>query len=375
MAKVLFYSEAWGKGGIETFILNVSPLLVKDGCQVSIFSTWEWPNMDDSMLDEYGIQRFTVFHGYKPGQVKRIKRGVQAFGTLLDASSYDAVWINTMNGVGFLYAREAARAGVPIRVVHSHNSDVGDGAKALKRLVSRAASSLWRNYATANISCSKAAGEHLFGDESFTVINNGIDIEKFRYSDEKRNKVRRELGIPDDAVLLGNIGRIASQKNPLFQVKVFAEYKKNDSSAHYLFVGKPDMADAVRQYASELGVNESIIIHAPVSDTSPYYCALDAFLMPSLYEGLGFAEVEAQCASLPVLCTDTMPVEADITDLVRHGSLDDDAMVWAKQLHELVQLFSHKRKGTYADRVVAAGFSVKSCESAVLDILKGATNE
>lgn len=375
MTKILFYSEAWGKGGIETFILNISPFLVKAGYQISIFSTWEWPNMDNSMLDKYGIRRFTVFHGYKPGQIKRIRQGVQSFRKLLHETDYDIVWINTMNGVGFLYAREAAYAGVPIRVVHSHNSDVGDTAKILKRIVSKVAALQWCKYATINFACSKAAGKHLFNKEPFTVINNGIDIDKFKYNERKRVETRRELGVSEKTVLLGNIGRISAQKNPLFQVQVFAEYKKIDPTAQYLFVGKPDMAEDVKQCAVNLGVGESIIIHDSVSDTSPYYCALDAFLMPSLYEGLGFVKVEAQCASLPVLCSDITPSEANITDLVMQESLENDASEWARKICELVKKFTGKRCIIYANKVSNAGFSVESCVSKIIEILNEAKNE
>lgn len=369
MSKILMYSEAWGRGGIETFIKNILPGLIKRGHQVDIFSTWDWGGLDDSELRNLGVCRTTVFHGFRPGQLRRLIEGPKSFRKVLEQNHYDAVWVNTMNGMGFQFSREAEAMGVPMRVVHSHNSDVGNGCRTLKRAISGFGTFLWGGSSTRNVACSEDAGVHLFKNRPFEVINNGIDIERFRYSDAKRALSREELGVSPDVTLIGNIGRISKQKNPLFQVRVFNEYLKLDPSAKYLMIGQADMADEVEGLVDELGCADSFILHGPVDDTSPYYCALDAFLMPSLFEGLGLVRVEAQCSSLPILSTDTMPVEADITEISQHCSLQNPPKIWAKRLHELVGAGRGRRCGAYADRVAAAGFSAEDSTEKVLDIL------
>lgn len=369
MSRILFYSEAWGRGGIEAFIRNVSPGLIESGHSIDIMSTWEWGDIEDAALDTLSVRRISAFQGHRPNQIKRLCCGLNLFSEMLKREPYDAVWINTMNGMGFLYARSAHRHGVPIRVVHSHNSDVGEGMKALKRLVGAAGSLLFRKYSTFNVACSKAAGKYLFGAESFMLVPNGIDVDRFRYSEESRKKVRNYLGISDDEILIGNIGRINSQKNPLFQIRVFAEYRKLEPSARYLMLGRPDLRDEVELLALQLGVDKSLTIVPPVDDAAPYYSAMDALLMPSLYEGFGFVKLEAQCASLPVLCSDQMPMEADITDLVSCCSLNDSPTVWAHRLQESVRRCQGFRDPSYADKIANTDYSIEKCCEVVETIL------
>lgn len=371
MARILFYSEAWGKGGIETFIKSIIPLLVNNNHYVEIYSTWDWAEQDRDVLKDLGVKRTSSFHGYKPGQITRLFKGVEGFRRLLKKERFDAAWINTMNGMGFLYAREAQKAGIPIRVVHSHNSDVGEGAKALKRFAGRIGVFLWGRYSTKNVACSQDAGYYLFRDNEFEVIKNGIDIERFAYTEEKRNWARKEIGINKQTTLIGNIGRINSQKNPLFQVQVFSEYLKMDQDARYLFLGKPDMIDSVNELAIQLGIKDSIIILEPVENTAPFYCALDALLMPSLYEGLSFTEIEAQCAALPILSTNTLPKEGDITELAQHCSLDESPSTWASRLLNMIDAYRGRRSPAYSAQIKNAGFSVQDSSKSVLRILGG----
>ena len=136
-------------------------------------------------------------------------------------------------------------------------------------------------------------------------------------------------------------------------------------------LGQPDEAAKVAKLASHLGVIDSLIIHNPVIDAAPFYSALDGFLMPSLYEGLGFAQIEAQCASLPILCSDILSEEADITELIKKCALNDTPSEWAKKLYELVNAYDGRRKKAFADQVAEAGFSIDSCVDQVLCLLRG----
>lgn len=369
--RILFYSEAWGRGGIENFIRSIIPALLESDYGVDIYSVWDWRDIDDSDLDALGVKRYCLFRGYRPGQATRLVRGVKGFSRLLESGRYSAVWINTMNGAGLLYAWAAYRAGIAVRIVHSHNADVGDGAKALKRLISRGATFLLARYSTVNIACSEDAGRHLFGVRPFRVIYNGVDVDRFRFDARQRLLLRQELGVSDSTTLIGNIGRISSQKNPLFQVKVFSEYKKIDNGSVYLMLGGLDMAPEVKSLAESLGVSDSVIIRGPVKDASSYYSALDAFLMPSLYEGFGYVKLEAQCAGLPVVASDGLPKEADVTDLVTRCSLSAGADEWAKELFNCLHRDKKTARESYADEMGEKGCSLTSCRSSVLKLLDG----
>lgn len=360
--KVLIYSEAWGKGGIETFICNEISGLQGKGFDFEVFTTWCWKGLSSYVSDAYGVNQYVVFNGHKLGLVKRTVEGAREFGRLLSQGNYDAVHVNTMNGAGFVYSWVAKKHGVPIRVVHSHNSDVGEGARALKRVLGKAFALAFGRTPTVRIACSCEAGRYLFGDKPFKVVNNGIDTERFRFNPDSRAEVRAELGLADDEVLIGNIGRLAPAKNPRFQLEVFAEFLKLQPKARYLMLGGGELKDDVLSWADELGVLDKLIIHDPVSDTAPWYSALDAFLMPSVFEGLGIVRLEAQDSGLPVLVSDSLPVEADVTSLSKRKALSDSPSEWASELLKLLFDTPFERDA-FADELSAAGFDLSATAS------------
>lgn len=370
MNKVLIYSEAWGCGGIEAFIMNVLRGAQESDIKFDIYTTWDWNDSYDDELKKMGVHRFTTFKGEKPDQITRLKKGVAGFTEKLKTQHYDAVWVNTMNGAGFLYAVAAKKAGIPMRIMHAHSADVGSGATSIKRVISNAGSLFFGGYSTKNLACSQASGKFLYRGRPFKVVKNGIDTEKFIFNDKIRKKTREELGV-GDSVLLGNVGRISPEKNPLFQVRVFFEYKKINNNAKYIMVGKPDMAEEVIALANQFNIGKDIIIHDAVDNVAPYYCAMDAMLMPSVAEGLGIVQIEAQCASLPVLSSDVLPIESRITDLAQPCSLEDSPGLWALRLNELVGLYWENRSNAYAKIVANCGYSYKSASSSMVRILKG----
>lgn len=369
MSRVLVYTEAWGQGGIESFLMNVFRYLSGNGFAFDLFSTWDWSDDADDELGRLGIRRTAVFHGHRPSQLTRLRGGLKGFAETLYEGHYDAVYVNTMNGLGLLYALEAARCGVPVRVVHSHNSDVGEGAKSLKRAVGRMGSFLFGGCATARAACSTAAGEYLFGRRSFIVVKNGIETERFSFDSAARERIRGELGVGPEVSLVGNIGRIAPAKNPLFQLDVFAELINLVPDAHYLMVGENEMGDAVPEKARVLGIQDRVSVMPPVADPAPYYSALDAFLMPSLFEGLGNVRIEAQCSGLPILCSDVLPVEGDVSDLARSCSLENSPLRWAEELVEMLAWCGNR--GSYSRVIEDAGWSAELSAGAVGRLLAG----
>lgn len=362
--KVLVYTEAWGVGGIESFLMNVFRHLSGNGFAFDLFSTWDWNDTVDEELEKLGVHRTAMFRGHRPGQLTRLCNGLKGFSDMLSKKRYDAVYINTMNGLGFLYAREATRHGVPVRVVHSHNSDVGEGEKSIKRIIGHIGSYLFGRYATSRAACSKAAGEYLFGNRDFSVVKNGVDTRRFCFDPAARARVRSELGIGTGTHLVGNIGRIAPAKNPLFQLEVFAELLKLDPTAHYLMVGGNEMGNDVFEKAKSLGIQGKITVLPQVANPAPYYSALDAFLMPSLFEGLPFVLVEAQTSGLPICCSDCLPPEGDVTDLVHHCSLSTSPTRWATELVTMMDSNMSDRC-SYSQVVSDAGWSTAGSADAV----------
>lgn len=354
---VLLYSEGWGNGGIESFITNLIKVVDKEKFSFDVFCTHDTDSIYDKMLNNQSISRYVVFKGYKPNLIKRLFASTKAWRNQLSQKRYDAVHINTMNGIGFIYAAIAERAGVPVRIVHSHNSRFGCGMESIKQVAHRLGRALWQKSATVQLACSQDAGKYLFEDTAFSVLPNAIDVDRFRYSRENRKTMRSKLNVGEGEILLGNLGRLSEAKNPLFQLDIFSEFLQDNPEAKYLMVGKGELDEVVSDFIQKKNLTSSVIRIDGTDRPEDVYSALDAFLMPSLFEGLAMTCVEAQCNGLPVLASDKITQEVDLTDLVKHESLKSDKRLWAKDIGLLIRI--KRQREFYADRINEKGYSLK----------------
>ena len=352
--RVICYSEAWGQGGIETFLMSLFRRLQGKGFAFTVFSCWDWNPAMDEELASLGIDRYTVFPDHKPGQAKRLREGSAGFGELIDLIHPDAVYVNTMNGMGFLYTDVAKRKGVPVRVAHSHNSAFGSGQAAAKAVMHNFGKVVLGGSATIRLACSADAGRYLFGSRRFTMLNNGIDTNRFAFDPEARASLRTELGIPQDALLFGSVGRIAEAKNPLFQIRAFGEILCLEPGSYYLMVGDGEMKDQVVALVEELGIADRVIMPGYLPDPAPVYSALDCFLMPSLFEGLAIVCIEAQCARCAIVCSEALPPEAHVTDAEVLMPLSAGERAWAEKAVEMARMEGDR--AAYASLVREAGF-------------------
>lgn len=210
----------------------------------------------------------------------------------------------------------AKKVGVPVRIAHSHSTmGKGEFAKNMMKLALRPFANV---YPTVRFACGHYAGEWLFGKKhDFTVIPNAIELDKFRFDPTVRRETRKELGIAEDTFLIGHVGRFMPQKNQAFLVDVLADLLPNRPKTMLAFVGDgPDKAD-VQQHAEELGVSDHVLFLGQRSDVNRLYQAFDVFCLPSLYEGLCVVGIEAQCAGLPCLFSNSITREVDLTEASR----------------------------------------------------------
>lgn len=357
MKRVLFYSEGWGLGGIETFIMNTIRELPRDQFQCDIFCTHDWSDAHDEELSSLGAHRYCVFHGFKPNQLKRLTTSSREFRKLLRKNSYDVVHICTMNGMGFLYSRIAQQEKVPVRIVHSHNSTFGQGHQLVKRLMHNAGKKLWKKTATQLIACSDEAGHYLFDNSPYVLLPNGIDTSQFQFSQKRRAAIRNKLDLPQEAFIFGSIGRIADVKQPLFQVDILRELQKKGIVAYLLLVGEGPLLETVRNHAQELGISEYLRLPGATSKPADYYSALDVFTMPSLFEGMPMVLIEAASTGLPCLTSMNVPKLPSPLEQV-HQVAKSTASFWADEVREFSRSNQIGERKTACIEVQHAGYSL-----------------
>ena len=194
-----------------------------------------------------------------------------------------------INALSVFPLRVAKKAGVPIRIAHSHStSNKKEWKKNIVKNILRPFSKL---YANKFFACTKHAGEWLFGKKiierkELNVINNAIDLKKFEFNEKTREDLRKELGIKEDTLIIGHVGRFMKQKNHEFLIEVFKELiKKNDNSI-LMLIGQGPLLNDMKQKVRDLKIEDKVKFMGQVTDVEKYYNIMDVFLFPSIYEGL-----------------------------------------------------------------------------------------
>lgn len=337
--RVLFFVEGWGNGGIESVIMDIVRAEDFQSAKrtFDIFCICDWNDGFDKEIESLGGKRFVCYPGARPGLAKKLLSGIRGFSKILKSAKYDAVHINATNGSGLVYAWLAEHCGIPIRVVHAHNSsfDSPTGAR-IKSLVHWLGKALFGNAPTSRIACSPAAGDFMFSGKPYQVLLNGVEVDRFAFSDQYRRSVRSELGVPEDAVVIGSVGRIDAIKNPLFTVDVFSEYKKKEGDSYCLFVGSGDLEAELNKKTLACGVSDSVRVVPATSWPERYYSAIDILLVPSLMEGFGLVAVEGQCSGLPVLSSTALPEDVCCTSRARRIPLSWGKSRWAEEVGRML---------------------------------------
>lgn len=227
--------------------------------------------------------------------------------------------INTLS-VFPLYA--AARAGVPVRIAHSHaTAGQGEPVRNMVKYLLRPFANL---FPTHRLACSNYAGKWLFGTADFKVIVNAFELEGLEFSRDARGKFRRDYGICESTYVFGHAGRFAPPKNQARLIRLFNSILVDRPNAMLVFAGQGPDLETCEDLVRDLGLSEKVIFVGQCQNMLAFYSGIDAFVLPSAYEGLGLALVEAQDAGLPCIASQTISQEANPTNKVNFVAYNDD---------------------------------------------------
>lgn len=168
----------------------------------------------------------------------------------------------------------------------------------------------------------------MFNIDNAVVIRNGIDFSRFKNVIESKTEIRKSLNIPNEAFVVGHVGRFSAVKNHTFLADIFSEVCKRKSNAFLLLIGAGELKQEVENKLNVLGLKNKYLILSHRSDIPQLMRAMDVFVFPSLYEGLGIVLIEAQVSGIKCIVSDTVPKEALKTDLAIPLSLNKSAAEW-----------------------------------------------
>lgn len=230
----------------------------------------------------------------------------------------------TISAVYFRIAKKYGR----ITIGHSHCTP--SGVKSVKNRLLLFLISKIEKYSDYCFACSELAGRWLFPNKTFKVLNNAIDSTRFKFNATVRDEVRKEMKLEDDFVV-GTVGRIMYQKNPLGIVDIFKAIHDRKDNAKLLWIGNGPMRTDAEKRIQEYGLQDSVIMTGVRSDVQRLMQAMDVFILPSFYEGLPVVAIEAQTSGLHCFCSDTVTHEAKITERCYFLPLNDPER-WADEI-------------------------------------------
>lgn len=325
------FGEPIADGGQEAFVFGVLEKMDISGLEIDCLTAYDCRSKHYKTIVEKNGGRIHCLHlPFVPGKSRNnIARPFRAF---LKKHSYDIIHIHSGSiSVLAIMASVADKAGVKKVIVHSHATGSRDSLK--HRLLRYLASLSMRNHVDVYCACSQQAADWKFEPRyacKARIIRNGIDSERFRFDPVKRQEMRDRLSFTKENTVIGHVGRFTKEKNQIFLLKILKAALKDNTDTRLLLVGAGDEFDQIKKTAVRDNLIKQIVFAGSVQNVEDYLQAMDVFIFPSLYEGLGIAAIEAQCAGLPVVASDTIPEDISITDAVTFLSLKESPEKWAE---------------------------------------------
>lgn len=332
--KVLLFVDRLRVGGIQTLLVNLLEHFDLDRLQVDFLVLDDGMHYDlEDKVQALGATLYKLEGAwiYKPQDYLPYCKKVKAF--FAEHHDYDAVHLHS-SSKNFFVLYYAKKYGIPVRIAHSHNTGFQSKSKA-QILLGNVLKGPLKKSANYYFACSAYAGEWLFGKKAVEqgkvhVMPNGIDLDKFQYSEDTRTALRQELGVEGKTVI-GNVGRFTPQKNHSVLIDIFEEIHRQNPDTVLLLAGIGELMDETKEKVKARGLEDCVQFLGFRTDVMNLTQAMDVFLMPSLYEGFPVTGIEAQAVGLPCAFSDTITREAKLIDQVAYISLEAPLAEWAEK--------------------------------------------
>ena len=312
--------------GVASFVMNYYRNIDRDKVQ---FDFLYFEKADNEILNEIKCLGGNAYYIKKPS-FKNCIKSYNGFNQIFQkhGCEYSAVHLHEVYLVHFINYF-VKKYEIKHLITHAHTTKYSDN--HINAIRNRIMCLGLTKVATEYFACSKAAGEFYYGKKAVKnalvkVIPNAIDLKKYKFNETIRNKVRKELNI-EDKFVIGHIGRMTPQKNQKFLLKIFAELRKENDRAVLLIIGDGSLHNEIENEILNLALSDSVILLGVRKDIPALLMAMDVFVLPSLFEGLGIVVLEAQATGLQCILSDKVPKEVDC-GLCKFVKLNAGTDVW-----------------------------------------------
>lgn len=338
--------------GIVNVIMNYYTNMKSDSVKFDFIAH---TNIDERLrkrIEDNGDKIFIL-----PNRKKSVYSYIRQLQRILEDGKYDIMHVHGNSALMEIELFAARKIKIK-KIVHAHNTQCTY--KILNRLLY---DSFMKSYDYA-LACSQAAGKWLYKEHDFIVFNNSIDTRKYKFSMEKRCRMRKLLNIPDESLVIGHVGQFYAVKNQEYLLTILANLVRRKVEAVLMLIGDGEQRHYIEQKAKELNIYESVIFTGITDRVQDYMQAMDVFAMPSTHEGLPLVGVEAQAAGLPCVFSDVITREMKMTEPVEFLPINIEASIWAEHILKLSKS-PDREKGVKC--IQEAGYDIKENASKLLE--------
>ena len=328
----------WLGGGVESVVMNYYRNIDRNKVQFDFICDEDSKYIPTDEIESLGGKVILIPPYQKPFKYHKELKKVLKEGNYKIVHSH----ISTMSFFS-LWAAKSAK--VPVRIAHAHSTTNKQEKK--KNLMKQVLRPFSKVFATDYFCCSELAGRWLFGNKTYDdgkvyLLNNAIDVDKYKYDKKIRIDKRKELNLKDNDLVIGHIGRFVKQKNHDFLIDIFDEIHKQNKNTILLLAGDGPLKEEIQNKVKKIGLEKNVQFLGQRNDANELYQAMDAFVLPSLYEGLPVVGVEAQAAGLPCFLSTDMTKETKVLDSTKFIELSKSPKEWADIIIKELKLFQRK---------------------------------
>lgn len=312
-------------GGVESVILNYSDYLNKEDFDLHIVT--QDINIQDC-IDQFVNKGFTIH--VVPHKTRSIIKNVFAVYKLLRNEKYDIVHTH-MTLTNFYVLLLSWICGCKVRISHSHNAFYTSN--PLKKVMFYTISIVNKWVATDYFACGIDAAKFLFKNTKLTkvfILNNALNLSKYRFNSELRLNLREELGL-GDKFCIGHVGRFSEQKNHKALIQIAKSLKYRDVNFIFLLIGDGELFNSIKQMVADESLNNYFIFIGSTTDACKYYQAMDIFVLPSFWEGLPVVGIESQIAGLPCIYSNAIDCRIKILRTTELLAVEDIS-AWSNRI-------------------------------------------
>lgn len=311
--------------GISTVVMNYMEKLDKKKYDITIVAGNPIADKNRDECIKNGIHLIETPSKTNDGAFKYYKKLYK----ILKHNSYDIIHIHGNSRTITIELFIAALCGIKNRVAHCHNTQCNN------KIVHIIFKPIFDRLYSVGVACSDDAGKWMFKNRKFSVLQNGFELEKFKFNSNVRDEQRKKLQLPNDAIVIGHVGLFNNQKNHPFILKVFKKIYEQNKNYYLLLVGNGPDKEKIEKEINESLYKDNVIVYGVSSEVYKLYSAMDIFLFPSRFEGLGIVLLEAQISGLPCMVSSTVPKEVNLSEKYYSLSLDSDISEWVKVMSKI----------------------------------------